>query len=80
MDFMQGVRVFTPAKNEPQYQISADCLANISNIVKHEMSKREDIYKAVARKILQDVEDIAQTGQLDSVEEICEFLQEYYDL
>ena len=53
------------------------------------MGNADELAKAVVEKVLQDVERIAKTGQLDGMEEtehfdsvggICDFLRGWYGL
>ena len=86
---MDGITVFTPAPGQPRYQMSVDRFSLIQGMIeqtakgqiKQEVREQiDDTAKDVARAILQNVEDIATAGQLDSVGDICDFLRDYYEL
>ena len=78
---MDDITVFTPAPGQPRYQMSVDCFSFIQGMIEQSVTERfDDTAKNVARKILQDVEEIATTGQPDSVGDICDFLRDYYGL
>ena len=86
---MDGITVFTPAPGQPRFQMSVDCFSLIQGMIEQSVTDQmkqaitdriDDTAKDVARGILQNVEDIAATGQLDSVDEICDFLRDYYGL
>lgn len=93
---MDGITVFTPAPGQPRYQMSIDCLDLIRGMVKQAAKEQigqiqaavnerfaaqiDDTAKGVAREILRNVEEIDETGRLDSASEICEFLRDYYEL